>query len=61
MVTVVVAPLLLVFFVKSLFDATVIPGFDQARFVLPFGAYIVHFVTFVLTAIVLVRERVAET
>ena len=61
MVTVVVAPLLLVFFVKTLFDATVIPGFDQARFVLPFGAYIVHFLTFVLAAIVLVRERVAET
>lgn len=31
------------------------------RFVVPFGAYIVHFVTFILTAIVLVRERVAKT
>ncbi len=60
-VLVVVAPVLLVFFVRTLFDATAVPDTAQARFVVPFGAYIVHFATFILTAIVLVRERVAET
>lgn len=33
----------------------------QTRFVVPCGAYIVHFATFIVTAIVLVRERVTET
>ncbi|MBK5267224.1 MAG: ABC transporter permease [Acidimicrobiia bacterium] len=61
MILVVAAPLLLVFFVKTLFDATSIPAAGQERFVVPFGAYIVHFATFILTAIVLVRERVAQT
>lgn len=61
MMLVLVAPLLLVFFVKTLFDATSIPAAGQQRFVVPFGAYIVHFATFILTAIVLVRERVAQT
>ncbi|MGZ5383266.1 MAG: ABC transporter permease [Acidimicrobiia bacterium] len=61
LVTVTVAPLLLTFFIKTLMDTTTIPGTAQARFVVPFGAYLVHFVTFILTAIVLVRERVAET
>lgn len=61
MVVVVVAPLLLVFFVKTLFDATAVAKPAQARFAVPFGAFIVHFATFILTAIVLVRERVAET
>jgi ABC-2 type transport system permease protein len=58
---VVFAPFLLVFFVRTLFDATSVPDAVQAGFVVPFGAYIVHFATFILTAIVLVRERVAET
>lgn len=61
MVLVVAAPLLLVFFTKTLFDATSVPRPTQDRFVVPFGAYIVHFATFILTAIVLVRERTAET
>ena len=60
-VLVVVAPMLLVFFIKTLFDATSVPTQMQTRFVVPFGAYLVHFATFILTAIVLVRERVAET
>ncbi len=60
-VLVVVAPLLLTFFVRTLFDATAVPASVQQSFVVPFGAYIVHFATFILTAIVLVRERVAET
>jgi ABC-2 type transport system permease protein len=61
MVLVLVVPVLLVFFVRTLFDATTVPPSVQDRFVVPFGAYIVHFATFILTAIVLVRERVAET
>lgn len=61
LILVVAAPLVLVFFVKTLFDATAVPTIGQQRFALPFGAYIVHFATFILTAIVLVRERVAET
>lgn len=61
LILVVAAPLVLVFFVKTLFDATAIPAVGQQRFALPFGAYIVHFATFILTAIVLVRERVAQT
>lgn len=60
-VLVVVAPMLLVFFVRTLFDATSVAASVQTRFVVPFGAYIVHFATFILTAIVLVRERTAET
>lgn len=59
--TVVAAPLLLTFFVKTLFDATTVPTQVQDQFVVPFGAYIVHFATFILTAIVLVRERTSET
>ena len=58
---VVAAPLLLTFFVKTLFDATTVPSQVQAQFVVPFGAYIVHFATFILTAIVLVRERTGQT
>lgn len=61
MALVLVVPTLLTFFVKTLFDATAVGEAAQARFVVPFGAYIVHFATFILTAIVLVRERVAET
>ncbi|KAF0244266.1 MAG: hypothetical protein FD180_2694 [Planctomycetota bacterium] len=37
------------------------PFFDPARFAVPLGAFIVHFLTYVLTAIVLVRERTGET
>lgn len=59
-ILVVVAPLLLVFFVRTLFGATKVPPSAQTGFVVPFGAYIVHFATFGLTAIVLVRERMAE-
>lgn len=61
LVVVIVAPLLLVFFVETLFDAAGTLEATTTRFVVPFGAYIVHFATFILTAIVLVRERVAMT
>lgn len=61
LVTVLVAPALIVFFVETLFDASGTPDTVTTRFVIPFGAYIVHFATYILTAIVLVRERVAVT
>jgi ABC-2 type transport system permease protein len=59
--TALIAPLMILFFVKTLFDATDVRTVQVDRFAVPFGAFIVHFATFVLTAIVLVRERVAET
>lgn len=61
LITVLVAPLLIVFFVETLFEAAGTSETVTTRFVIPFGAYIVHFATYILTAIVLVRERVAET
>lgn len=61
LVTVIVAPLLIVFFVKVLFDAADVSPLVRTKFAVPFGAFIVHFATFILTAIVLVRERVLET
>lgn len=56
-----VAPALITFFVDTLFTAAGAPEVVTTKFVLPFGAYIVHFATYILTAIVLVRERVAMT
>jgi len=60
-VLVLVAPLGIVFFTKTLFDAAETPFFDVTPFAIPFGCFIVHFATFILTALVLVRERTAET
>jgi ABC-2 type transport system permease protein len=34
---------------------------DPSRFVVPIGAFIVHFITYILCAIVLVRERTGTT
>jgi ABC-2 type transport system permease protein len=56
-----VAPLGIVFFTKTLFDAADTPLFDVTPFAVPFGCFIIHFATFILTALVLVRERTAET
>jgi ABC-2 type transport system permease protein len=60
-VLVLVAPLGIVFFTKTLFDAAETPFFDVTPFAVPFGCFIIHFATFILTALVLVRERSAET
>jgi len=54
-------PLVIIFLLKVFFDAIDIPMFDQTRFAIPGAAFIVHFVTYILTAIVLVRERVGGT
>jgi ABC-2 type transport system permease protein len=55
------APLLIIFLLNVFFDAVATPLINQAQFAVPAAAFIVHFVTYVLTAIVLVRERVAGT
>lgn len=57
----IIVPLVVVFLLKVFWDALQTPLIRQAHFAVPGGAFIVHFVTYVLTAIVLVRERVAGT
>ncbi len=56
-----IAPLVVVYLLKVFWDAIDTPLIRQAYFAVPGGAYMVHFVTYILTAIVLVRERVAGT
>lgn len=54
-------PLIIIYFIKVLFDVLASPLFEVSVYVIPYGAFIVHFVTFILTAIVVVRERTAGT
>ncbi len=56
-----VFPLLIIYFISVIFDALANPAFNISVFVVPYGAFIVHFITFIITAIVLVRERTAGT
>jgi ABC-2 type transport system permease protein len=56
-----VAPLVIIYLLKVMFDSVTSPFFDPTEFVIAYGAFIVHFITFVLTTIVLVRERTAGT
>jgi ABC-2 type transport system permease protein len=56
----IVAPLLIVYFLKLFFD-TMPEGFDTARYAVPVAAFLVHFLAFILCAIVLVQERTAGT
>jgi ABC-2 type transport system permease protein len=56
-----IVPLVVIFLLKTFWDAIGTVGLQQSRFAVPAGVFIVHFVTYVLTAIVLVRERVAGT
>ncbi len=56
----VVAPLVIVYFLKLFFD-TFPPDFPKARYVVPVAAFLVHFLSFLLCAIVLVQERTAGT
>ncbi len=56
----IVAPLVIVYFLKLFFD-TMPPGFDVARYAVPIAAFLVHFLAFLLSAIVLVQERTAGT
>ena len=54
-------PLVVIYMLWIFFDSSANPMFDEEVFVPPYGAFIVHFVTYVLCAIVLVRERTAQT
>jgi ABC-2 type transport system permease protein len=56
----VIAPLVIVYFLKLFFD-TLPPTFDTARYAVPVAAFLVHFLAFLLCAIVLVQERTAGT
>src|SRR5690242_521284 len=56
----VVAPLVIVYFLKLFFD-TLPPNFPIARYTIPIAAFLVYFLAFLLCAIVLVRERSAGT
>jgi len=54
-------PLIIIYFIKVVFDVLAAPSFNISVYVVPYAAFIVHFITFILTAIVLVRERTAGT
>jgi ABC-2 type transport system permease protein len=54
-------PLIIIYFIKVVFDVLASPLFNISVYVVPYAAFIVHFITFILTAIVLVRERTAGT
>lgn len=57
----VMVPLVTIYMLYLFFDAVNRPFFDAKEFVPPVGAFIVHFITYVLCATVLVRERTAQT
>lgn len=56
-----VFPLVIIYFMSVLVDALAAPSFDASIYAVPYGAFIVHFITYMLTGIVLVRERTAGT
>ncbi|MGH2345558.1 MAG: ABC transporter permease [Chloroflexota bacterium] len=56
----VAAPLVIIYLLKLFLD-TMPPGFDVARFAVPVAAFLVHFLSFLLCAIVLVQERTEGT
>lgn len=56
-----VVPALVIYMLWIFFEATDNPMFDANAFVPPVAAGIVHFITYILCAIVLVRERTQAT
>ena len=54
------APFIVVYFLKLFFD-TMPPGFPVGRYAMPVDAFLVHFLSFLLCAIVLVQERTSGT
>ncbi len=56
----VIAPLIIIYFLKLLFDAFP-PGVPVANYTIPISAFIVHFLSFILCAILLVQERTRGT
>ena len=55
------APLLVIYITKAALDSFNVPFVNVSQFVVPIGAFVVHFVTYVSCAIVLVRERTTQT
>ncbi len=53
------APLLIMYLLKVFFDS--LGNFAPSRYIVPAGALIIHFITYILCSIVLVRERKAQT
>jgi ABC-2 type transport system permease protein len=56
-----VSPTLIIYILFVFFDSVNRPFFNAKEFVPPIGAYMVHFLTYILSAIVLVRERTSHT
>lgn len=56
-----VAPVIVTYLLKVLFDGVNVPFYDPAEFIVAYGAFIVHFLTYVLITIALVRERTKGT
>jgi len=56
----IIAPLIIIYFLKLLFDAFSSP-FPITSFVIPLSAFILHFLCFILCAILLVQERTRGT
>jgi ABC-2 type transport system permease protein len=54
-------PAITTYLLKVFFDAVANPFFDPAEFIVVYGAFIVHFLTYVLSVIALVRERTNGT
>jgi ABC-2 type transport system permease protein len=54
-------PLIVIYFIKVLFDAFAAPSFNISIYVVPYSAFVVHFITIMMTTIVLVRERTTGT
>jgi len=56
----IIGPLIIVYFLKLLFD-TFPPFVNVKSYTIPFTAFIVHFLSFILCAILLVQERTKGT
>ena len=57
----IVIPLVIIYFMNIVFDALASPGFEPKVYVIPYGGFIIHLITFILAAIVVVRERTGGT
>ncbi|MFH1509470.1 MAG: ABC transporter permease [bacterium] len=56
----IIIPLIIAYFLKLFFD-TLPEAVSREAFVVPFMAYIVYFLTFILSALLLVQERIQGT
>lgn len=54
-------PVVIIYMLYLFFDATRRPFFNPKEFVPAVGAFVVHFITYILCAVVLVRERTQQT